>query len=304
MGPNHVEEDLILDFIIHTGVIMKKSPGTVKLRIAAIRSKHLSLGLPDPFYYMPRVPLALSGLKRRWGTPERRLPVTPEMLKWLQRQLKPESFATDALLWAAVCMGFFFLLRASEYLEVGYRQPHRGLFGRHVVLQKKGVPITRAELGQADEVVVTIQGSKTDVYNKGETRNHFKVAATLEDPNPLCVVRAVELLFHHFPQRMEGGLEQDVPLLTELNGKLMTRETVQTALKMAAKALGMNVARLGSHSLRFGGASALWAAYHDSGLVRRWGRWASDTFQSYIWEGRKGSQGVAKSMGQADLTPT
>ena len=111
------------------------------------------------------------------------------------------------------------------------------------------------------------------------------------------------MFFHHFPDRMPGGVDQDLPALTELDGRLMSRESVQTALQMAAKALGFDQSRLGSHSLRFGGASALWAAYHDSGLVRRWGRWASDTFQSYIWEGRKGSHGVAAAMGKADLTP-
>ena len=229
--------------------------------------------------------------------------MTPEMLSWLAEHLSPTRFAADALLWAAVCLGFFFLLRASEFLEVGYRLPHRGLAGRHLVLQKQGRPISRQELGTADELVITVQSSKTDIFNKGESRNHFKVPE--EEPHSsLCVVKAVETLFHHFPDRMPGGIDQDMPALTELDGKLMTRETVQTALQMAARALGFNEARLGSHSLRFGGASALWAAYHDSGLVRRWGRWASDTFQSYIWEGRKGSQGVAAAMGKADLTPT
>ena len=303
LAPNPREEELVLDFIIHSGVIMQKSPGTVKLRIAAIRSKHLSLGLPDPLYYMPRVPLALSGLKRRWGTPERRLPVTPEMLRWLKAQLQPDRFAADALLWAAVCLGFFFLLRASEFLEVGYRLPHRGLFGRHAVLQRNGKPVSLSELAQADELVLTVQSSKTDIFNKGETRNHFRVPRIKGEDAPLCVVEAVCMLFHHFPGRMPGNTDQDLPLLTELNGKLMTREAVQTALQLAARALGFNAERLGSHSLRFGGASALWAAYHDSGLVRRWGRWASDCFQSYIWEGRKGAQGVARSMGRADLTP-
>ncbi len=56
-------------------------------------------------------------------------------------------------------------------------------------------------------------------------------------------------------------------------------------------------------SLRFGGASALWAAFGDSGLVKRWGRWASDCFHGYLWDSREGSRGVAAAMTTADLTP-
>ncbi len=59
----------------------------------------------------------------------------------------------------------------------------------------------------------------------------------------------------------------------------------------------------GDNSLRVGGASALWAAFGDSGLVKRWGRWASDCFHGYLWDSREGSRGVAAAMTTADLTP-
>ena len=303
-GPNVEEENLVLDFIIHSGIEMGKSPGTVKLRIAAMRSRHLTLGLPDPLYYMPRVPLALSGLRRRWGTPERRLPVTPEMLRWLRRNLKPQGSSSDSLVWAAVMLGFFFLLRASEYLDVGYQTPHRGMLGRHVQLLKEGRPWRIGDAGDPDEVHITIQGSKTDIYNQGQSRNHFRVQNGDGSLGDLCVVQALQWFFMHFPDRQPGSVNQDLPLLTESNGHLLPREALQTVLQMAARALGFNEARLGSHSLRFGGASALWAAFHDAAIVRRWGRWASDAFQTYIWEGRQGAKGVAKAMSEVDLTPS
>ena len=61
---------------------------------------------------------------------------------------------------------------------------------------------------------------------------------------------------------------------------------------------------LGSHSLRFGGASALWAAYKDASVVRRYGRWASDAFHTYLWEDREYSRGMSESMIKTSLTPT
>ena len=85
---NRAEEQLILDFLVHCATNETKAPGTVKLRLAAIRSMHLTLGYPDPLAQMPRVPLALAGLRRRYGTKERRLPVTPEMIRWLGNHLQ------------------------------------------------------------------------------------------------------------------------------------------------------------------------------------------------------------------------
>eukprot|EP00959_Pyramimonas_sp_CCMP1952_P299368 6261160-Pyramimonas_sp.AAC.1 len=59
---------------------------------------------------------------------------------------------------------------------------------------------------------------------------------------------------------------------------------------------------LGSHSLRIGGASALYAAFKDTALVQRWGRWSSDAFQGYLWEARGMAEGVASSMAATDIT--
>ena len=75
-----------------------------------------------------------------------------------------------------------------------------------------------------------------------------------------------------------------------------------TTLRRAAVALGVDASQIGTHSLRFGGASALWAAYRDVGLIQRWGRWVSSAFHSYIWEPRTASRGVAAAMSAADLT--
>jgi integrase len=311
-APSVAEENLVLDFVIHSGIVMGKSPGTVKLRIASIRSRHLSLGLPDPFHYMARLPQALAGLKRRAGTKERRFPVTPRMLSYIAERLDPHMSSVDALLWAALMLGFFFLLRASEYIDPGYRTVGRGLRGSDLSFRKEGRALRNAATLEADEVMIVIRGSKTDVYNRGEARNHFARNESDQGqrradglggfcPPDLCVVSALKILWRHFPQRFDGGAEADEFLLRDHSDRLLSRETLQAALQLAAKQLGIK-AEIGSHSLRFGGASALWAAYHDSALVRRWGRWASDSFQTYIWEAREGARGVAESMANADLT--
>ena len=93
------------------------------------------------------------------------------------------------------------------------------------------------------------------------------------------------------------------PFLTDSHNVHLNRNTLQAVLHKAAEGTGCPSSSFGSHSLRFGGASALWAAFHDTGLVRRWGRWASDSFHTYIWEDRKGSTGIAAAMAVSDITP-
>ena len=59
----------------------------------------------------------------------------------------------------------------------------------------------------------------------------------------------------------------------------------------------------GAHSLRFGGASAIWAANHNGAQLQRFGRWASDVYHDYIWHARNSAKGVAKAMAEVDLIP-
>lgn len=297
-GYDKEEEQIFLDFIVHSATNERKAPVTVKLRLAAVRSFHLTMGLPDPTMSMPRLPLALAGLKRRYGTKERRKPVTPAMLTWLGRHLQFGKTAEGSLLWAAICFGYFFLLRASEYLGVGYTDPNRGLRGRDVILKEEGVPVGLERVGYADEVVLTIRGSKTDIYNRGEVRNHFKSG------DVLCPVSSAVALFKQFPQRYNNGGDALGPLFRTGDGQVIPRQAVTALLEAAARALHMPEGDFGTHSLRFGGASAIWAAYGDSTMVKRWGRWSSDSFQTYVWDARKSAKGVASKMSQADLTPS
>ena len=294
-----LEEDLFVQYVVHCGVNSDKAPGTVKGRLAAIRAFHITSGLPDPFAQLPRVALVVAGLKKRYGTKERRRPVTPEMLRWLYTHLHGGTLdqAEAALQWGALCLAFFFLLRASEYLDTGYRSPLRGLRGRDLKLTREGKPCSLGDFEDADELTVFIRGSKTDVYNRGEYRNHYKTGLLL------CPVKAAVQLFRAFPLRFAGGPEEEELLFRDAEGRPLPRALVSTLIRKAAEALGEPEGALGTHSLRFGGASALWAAFGDAALVKRWGRWTSESFQTYIWDARATSKDVAKKMALTDLTP-
>ena len=166
-----------------------------------------------------------------------------------------------------------------------------------------GEPVLR--LSAADEVVLKIRGSKTDQLNRGEWRNHFRAGNAGDEQGgcpKLCVVEALAMYEAHAPERFTGN-QKELALFAWASGALLTRSEVQQALECAAVAMGMQADEVGSHSLRIGGASALWAAYKDSALVRRWGRWSSDAFHGYLWETRDAAEGVSSRMAEVDLTP-
>lgn len=132
---------------------------------------------------------------------------------------------------------------------------------------------------------------------KGHICNHFRTT----EKN--CFVKATIQLYLRFPQRYHGGSESEDPLFRTRDDKPSPRTAVTALIKKAARGLGLPEGDLGTHSLRFGGASAIWAQFQDSTMVKRWGRWSSDSFQTYIWEARNTAQGVAQKMATADLTP-
>ena len=223
----------------------------------------------------------------------RRHPVTPQMLRWIRSGIRPEASLDGPTLWAALLLGFFFLLRASEYLapEAGDRAA-KGVHGADLTPRLQGSPISSFAL--ADEVVPTIRRSKTDQLNEGNVKNHLRAAGAL------CVIEALQYLQARAPERWRT--ERHDPLLRWANGKSLRRHEVQAPIMQAAAALGGDPSRIGTHSPRFGGASALWAAYRDSAVVKRWGRWASEAFQGYLWEACGNATGVAAAMAGADVT--
>jgi hypothetical protein len=113
-------------------------------------------------------------------------------------------------------------------------------------------------------------------------------------------VEAVELLQKHLGHRMQN--EPSAPLLRMANGSPLTREHIQALLERAAVACDLPPDRFRSHSLRIGGATALYHVYHDVDIIKRYGRWASGAFQGYLWEANETAKGVAQRMATDNTT--
>ena len=95
-------------------------------------------------------------------------------------------------------------------------------------------------------------------------RNHY---ATGED---LCPVQAMRWVHQHFGARMRAG--PHLPVFRFQSGAPLMRAQLQAVLERAAVALGLPPDRYRTHSLRIGGATALYHINPDTEVIKRWGR--------------------------------
>ena len=290
------DEDELLRYMTYLARVMKRAEGTIRQRLFAIKMGHVVAGYEDPTLHRTRLWAALAGYKRWQPDTKRKYPVLPSMLRWIYRHLyEGEIDKQDAcVVWAAVMVAFFYLLRASEYLVQQNRSwsEKRVLKGKDVEGRKDNKAC--ANLSEAEELVIYLTGSKTDQYNQGTVRNHFRSG----DP-VLCPVSAMATMQRAYPHRFRGA-EAGEALFRYKDGTPVQRSEIQGLIQLAALADGQAGSRYGSHSLRIGGATAIYLSTKDLDHVKRFGRWSSDSFHGYLWEAHERQKGLASSMAAAE----
>ena len=184
-----------------------------------------------------------------------------------------------------------FLLRASEYLGEATElwDETKVLRRRDIRWRRRGRYLT--DYVGADEVQITIRASKTDQYREGSRRSLTLSGQTL------CVVKALQAVFRATPR------VSDVSPLFSLQGHgMITRGFVSEVLKSAAKDLGYPTTGLSSHSLRGGGATALWNAGRTVEEICYLGRWKSDSWKIYTHMTSQSLAGIAADIASATYT--
>jgi len=247
--------------------------------------------------------LLLKSLKRKGKPTKRKYPVTVPMMKrvkWLLFSDAPAAIAARAeadvavadatVVWAGCTTAFFFMLRGGEWLAHDGRgyDAAKVIVGAGVVGYRAGAKVDT--LSQANEVAVEVRASKVDQHNVGTWRNHYM--SGLE----VCPVAALADLQRQFPQRFTRGSEALKPLFRRASGAPVLASQVKVLLRHAAEREGIPVDRMGTHSLRIGGATALLHGKVPIELIKRMGRWVSESFQRYLWEANEDAKDLARIM--------
>ena len=290
---NDAEETDMMEFVYYFGVVLGYAHSTLKVTLFALRYAHIlgSTSGRDIIKDKLRLKLTLLGLKRLQSSPIRKYAVSVQMLKAVIAEQRGPTW-DQIMLALAISMAFFFLLRASEYISKdGKVHAEKILLADDLSICKKGVLLPWDQVNQADELLIHLRGSKADIFNEGNKLNLTLTPGAAEPPeHPLVLLR---LAYAMKPAAFQGAH----PFFTKDDNKtVISRAEVNKALKSAALKLGLDPDDHTTHSLRAGGATALWRAGWSPPKIKRRGRWLSDCWLTYIWPGREEADGIVEDI--------
>ena len=262
---------------------------SLRQKRAAVRNWHIDRKQPDPFLRLTAVADWLDCLAKVDGPAKPKIPVPVSLLKFIVGRLQPDRMQDQALK-SALCVGYWFLLRASEYLaaDSGRFDPDRSISWNDLFFRftdkagnaKVGTPQEASKaLAQGLEVSATL----TLFSNKNRLGTCTRsVVAT--PGSSLCPVSA--LLDQHASFKKHVGREprpEEAIMTKDPEGGVYRRKDISNVLKAAAQLANIPEAMVASHSLRRGGASAYVASGASDDDVMRHGRWTSEAYRAYVY---------------------
>ena len=290
-------ETMLIKFALSEVVYHGNSWSTASNKLTAVRSYHLrhfNVDLSQGFHKLEALSRALG--KEAARTKKKKRPVRLSMLRVIRSRLTLDFFE-DALAWAAVSVAFFAMLRVGQYAGPRTKRTLRDadiqlMCGDEVIAWET---CSDQDLARVTEVMASLRESKTDTCGDGDVR--FLGATS----GNLCPVKAICSLVR---ARRQFGIafEPERPFLRrQAGGKpaVFAYGEVAKLLKAAAVLEGHDPQDYGTHSLRSGGASALYAAGVAFEVIKKLGGWRSDCVLGYTWENRETARQATQRMATA-----
>jgi hypothetical protein len=185
-------------------------------------------------------------------------------------------------------IAFYFLLRVGEYTQPTNSRPtrttqfrlkdvtfwHHQTDGTHVRLPFDA-PADSILLAKA--VTLTLDNQKNS--ERDSTLHHDEVQGPL---NPVAAVA------RRFVAAREASNSNPHALLCQYSARGHVRASAISTILLSAvrrvnlQSAGFTTSRIGSHSIRASGAMALYLNAVDPNLIKKLGRWRSDTWLTYI----------------------
>jgi hypothetical protein len=182
-----------------------------------------------------------------------------------------------------IIAAFFFLLRVGEYTRSSGKRRTVPLRKKDIRLWKAGIVLPNNSpleiLLGADSVTMCLENQKNG--HKNAVLHH-----TSSEDATLNPVTSIAFLVHAM-QNLPG----DTPLgsFRDVNHQVqhVTASEIRSAIHIGATndhltASGYSMSRIGSHSLRSGGAMNLKLAGYDNDIIQKLGQWSSNTYLHYI----------------------
>jgi hypothetical protein len=183
----------------------------------------------------------------------------------------------------------FFAMRSCEYLDTNISEMDRRtriLRLRNITFKTNGITIDHTEehLDQAEIVIINFEYQKND---KRDVQVHmFRTSDDILNP-VIAWARTVQRLLKY------TGTTKDTTVCTFKNSKgqivqirsIQVRDWLKAVVDLiGVDKLGFTSTDIGLHSIRSGGAMAMFLSKTSTIIMMRVGRWSSDAFLEYIRE--------------------
>jgi hypothetical protein len=274
----------MVNFVTHLFVIVTLKLSTITTYLAGLQHHLVMNDIPKTVWSKElhqvmsgyqRDEAAISPMVERFKIPFTRHMILSSktlMSSWLGK----DSFWVIAM-HAALCMGFMFLFRKSEFLTKSDRKPKVNDNGIIVTLQAEDVELWFNGVGYkatewmnfpefpCEMLSMFLRGGKSDQFGKGASR--WNIA---EPGNPHCMVKVIEQYVRAAKLRKDDCF---------FAGPLITISSIDLASIMKATCvhLGIDEKKCTLYSIRIGGLVTLFAAGVPDSLKQLAGRWASPT---------------------------
>jgi hypothetical protein len=198
------------------------------------------------------------------------------------------SAKDKAIAWLLIG-ALFFAMRSCEYLKTSALESSKRtkiLRMKNIKFKKNGIllPHSSSDLGTADMVIITFEFQKNQLRN--QTVHMFKTDDEILNP-VLAWSKTVQRIWQTIPNASD---DTKVCAFFE-NGRVFDIDSTQIRPKLRAiveligqHELGFSKEDIGLHSIRSGGAMAMFLSGVSEIIIQWVGRWVSFAFLEYIRE--------------------
>ena len=279
---------ILIWFLHFCAVDLKLSESKVQTTIQALQYALKSDGYSLNVFKDDSIKLARAAVRRdprvkhAQRTRRRRLPVTFDMLVYLEDLLLPSSHIDDWMTFLGILMAFHFMLRVSEYCLDG-SSPHAIRCGDVLFLTNDSsvyspwdFRLASMNSSSISGAIIDLRSSKADKQGKGR---HLYVSRSGSAESFLLDLMIFWTTVAGFSQPDQAFLSHAGK--TAHRRKHLTRRMVSSVLKRMASHFGFDDAFFSSHSLRIGGMSCGTKADMSNSTLCRIGGWNSDSEARY-----------------------
>ena len=238
---------------------------TIRKYISGLHGIHKDLGYfacTQNFYFLEKTLKGIARYQRtsRKSSPDLRQPLTSEILHLM---LKIVSFDNkdSIMLWSAILLIKFALLRAGEVLPTSYNPKNILLWSDLRFGSEKDIPYVDVYLYQ----------TKT---NKSSKPQKVRVACS---NSKLCPVHKILKLF----TIVKENTTENSPVFIFSDNTFVTPQVLTKYMRFLLKSIHPNPNLFSAHSLRIGQATDMSKVGISDSTIQNFGRWKSGVFKRY-----------------------